>query len=692
MVHIIPLFTGQRRPDAGDAAPAPSADGPLDPYWQEVAAHHERLMARQQAFNTDIAARRLDGVIASAEADVAANAPADGEGLHHAMYGEVDPHTGRVVLKGRFDTLFDNFLKQAPPELRAGLASRKPALREAGSVRMAMQQLQRRAQYEQDHLAAVQAEELDTIAKSDPDDHAAFDAARHAGLDLIGKMNLDPESRLQAEAAWRDRAATARIEALIARDPGRATEVLSGGPVAGSRQADDPGTDPRTDLSADGIRQLLRQARAATVSRLIHTRAGIDLASQNAPDEIANKGSYSGAMPSPADFAAVYGVEEGGKRYQDFGRKIDAGRQAFGMRAMPNQAIHAALRDVEPGPGSSKEDQARYQVTAAAALKILGDRRADPAGYVREVFPDVDAAWSNAANSNDEQKGGDPEAYRKAFAISLAAQRQLGVEGPQLLPTAVAQNIVNTLRKNEISGSDKEAILDGLQAAGLDPNTREALLRQIDEAGSSQPDQVDPITTAATGGRPSPATNSNRPKSALAEAGEDFGNYLSEGFEALGRVPHDIGLALRDLRDSPWDFLERLPVTPGSGAVAEGRLASEAASEAVAKGLAIVRDATGKFTKPLEKFATSGSRAKSGLAADAAVARQAAETKSLVKAAEDIASRVGTGAKLKRSEVLEIIQSIARDPSKVKYQGASLGRAASKNYRKTFLDANPNLQ
>ncbi|OBQ80712.1 hypothetical protein A9K71_28620 [Mesorhizobium sp. WSM3873] len=101
--------------------------------------------------------------------------------------------------------------------------------------------------------------------------------------------------------------------------------------------------------------------------------------------------------------------------------------------------------------------------------------------------------------------------------------------------------------------------------------------------------------------------------------------------------------------------------------------------------MAIVRDGAAKFTKPLEKFATSGSRAKSGLAADAAVARQAVETKSLVKAAEDAAYRVGTGAKLKKGEVLEIIKSIARDPSKVKYQGASFGRAASKTTAKHFL-------
>ncbi|UCI06282.1 hypothetical protein [Mesorhizobium sp. B1-1-8] len=136
MVHIIPLSVGQRRLDPGNAAQYPDASPvggavqQLGDHWQAVAERYEQRMAQQQAFDTEIAARRLGAEIASAEADTVANAPADGAGLHHAMYGEVDPHTGRVVLKGRFDTLFDNFLKQAPPELRPGLAGRKEALRD----------------------------------------------------------------------------------------------------------------------------------------------------------------------------------------------------------------------------------------------------------------------------------------------------------------------------------------------------------------------------------------------------------------------------------------------------------------------------------------------------------------------------------------------------------------------------------
>jgi hypothetical protein len=478
MVHIIPLSIAQRPTDAGNEA---QAARPLDPYWQEVADHYARRMARQQAFDTEIAARRLDGEIARAEADTVADAPADGEGLHHAMYGEVDRRTGRVVEKGLFDTLFDNFLKQVPPELHPGLASRKETLRAAGSTRMAMQQRQRRGQYEQDHLTAVQAEELDNIAKSDPDDMAAFDAARHAGLDLLAKMNLDPESRQKAETAWRASTARTRMEALIARDPERAAEMLSAGPVESDRQAGAQTTEPRADLSPDDTRRLLRQAHAATVTRLVEARANIDLAAQNAPDAIANTGNYSGVVPSLADFVDVYGEEEGGKRYQDFSRKIDVGRQAFGMRAMPNQAIHAALRDAEPTPGSSDDDRIRYQITAAAALSTLLMRRTDPAGYVRDVFPDVDAAWRAAKDP------GYPIAYQVAIARSIAAQEQLGFENIQPLPKSRSADLIETLPIDERrhDASDTADTLD----APADVSGLKSGSGQFSAASENQPDQ-----------------------------------------------------------------------------------------------------------------------------------------------------------------------------------------------------------
>lgn len=231
MVHIIPMSVARRRKDNGGQHPAGAQAGgavqPLDEYWQAVADRYQQMMAQQKAFDTEIATRALDGELAKAEADAVANASADGAGLHDGMYGQVDPHTGRVLQTGRFDTLFDNFLKQAPAAIRPDLASRKAALREAGAMRMAQQQLDRRRQYEQDHLAGVQAAGLNTITLSDPNDQPTFDAARRTGLDLISKMDLDPQARLRAEASWRESTAKTRMETLIAQDPKRALAMLS---------------------------------------------------------------------------------------------------------------------------------------------------------------------------------------------------------------------------------------------------------------------------------------------------------------------------------------------------------------------------------------------------------------------------------------------------------------------------------
>ena len=723
MVHIIPLSVGQRRLDAGNAVQYPQGSpigGAVQGLGEHLSALAERcqqMKDQQDAFDAEIARRGFDARIAQAEDEVAANAPADGSGLHETMYGQVDLRTGQVAKTGLFDELFDNAKQTMPESQRAAFARRKETMREVGGLRMAQRQLTKRHDYEKAAVDTTLTTNAIAIGKADPDDLITFEAARQQGLDLIDKMGVDPGIRQQMAKDWYSTAAKARFEALIARDPKRALEMFGvGTPATGSEATDDgaqaeggsmsgapkmaPGKDDHVgtqtpderiarafrddreaqldrspkdallaDLWPDTASDLVRQAHAANAARLIDARADIALAAQNAPDAVANTGVYSGKMPSPETFTAVYGIEEGGKQYGDFATKMDVGRQAFGMRTMSNRAIHAALRDAEPGPGRSTDEQARYEVATAAALKTLSMRREDPAGYVRKVFPDVDAAWNAVTSPPRKSETRDPEAYKWAIAVSVAAQRQLGIETPQPLPRAVAQNLADTFDNEDVPQADKDIILRGLLSAAPDPGTRRTLSQQLDRVGLFWPAEVDPITTAATRQGQPPSANVAESKSAFQQAADDFGNYLSEGFEALGRAPHDIGLALQDLRDSPLGFLEQLPVTPGSGAVAEGRLALAAIGQAVAKGLTIVRGGAGKFAKPLEKLATSGSRATSEVAAERALARQAAE---------DAAYRLSTGAKPDKAELLKIIKSIARDPSRVKYPGASFGKAASK--------------
>ncbi|WP_137935468.1 hypothetical protein [Mesorhizobium comanense] len=454
-----------------------------------------------------------------------ANAAADGAGLHDAIYGQLDPRTGQVVKTGLFDTLFDDFVKQAPAELRPGLASRKPALREAGSIRMALQQNQRRRDYEQAEVDTALKTGAIAIGNADPDDHLAFEAARQEGLDLIDKMGVDPGIRQQMAKEWYGAAAKARLEALIARDPQRALDMLTTGATteAASNDAagdetmgwmfapsslkaakgddvgkltpdervaqafgDDVLTPDRTmtmaaqeyitALPANEIERLIDQAHTATAAQLIQARANIALALQNAPEAIASSGNYFGFIPTLSDFAATYGAEEGSKQYYRFSQKIDIGRQAFRMRTMTNQAIHAAMRDAEPGPGSSGEKQRRYQVTAAAALKTFSMRREDPAGYVQQVIPSVNAAW------RDLSEGSDPTAYQDAIARSVAAQRQIGVIDVRPLPQIVAVSIANMLTDVGVSQQQKSSTLRRFLTATSDPDVAAATSSQISAA------------------------------------------------------------------------------------------------------------------------------------------------------------------------------------------------------------------
>lgn len=742
----IPLQLAQRRLDTGNVVQYPNGapiGAAMQGFGDELSAVAERYQQQKQqeeAFDADLARRRFDAQIAQAEDEVAANAPTDGAGLHDAMYGQTDPRTGQVIKSGLFDTLFDAALPNMPESQRANFARQKEPRRVVGGLRMAQRQFQRRQDYEQAQVDTALKTSAIAIGNANPDDPAIFEAARQEGLDLIDKMGLDPGIRQQMVKDWFSAAAKVRFEALIAKDPKRALEIFGVGTLEGTSGSDAAGDTAqaagssvsgssktaaekgdrarrqmpdellaqafRDDLPQQEQAALTRQAEVAHAAQQVELRTNIGLAEQNAPDAIARTGAYSGKMPGRDAFIAVYGVEEGGKQYGDFARKIDVGRQAFGMRTMPNQAIHAALRDAEPGPAGSQGEQARYQVTAAAALQTLDARRTDPAAYVRKVFPSVDAAWSEITTPDSEswnREGGpdtyDRGTYVRAIAASVAAQKQLGIENYQPFPWSVLKNIATTFKDGSVPQADKHTILYSLVDGASDPEVRAALSQQLVQAGlpqsvESQPARpvVAPVIAGKQNQPPAPS-NRRKPQSKLELAAEDFGNYLTEGFEGLGRAPHDIGLFLQDLRDDPLDALSQLPVTSASGLAAEGSLAFESLGQAVAKGLAIVRGGTGKFAKPLEEFTASGSRATSELAVEGAAVRQTTEVESrAINAAKEAAYLLSTGVKPDKAELLAIIKSIARDPSKIRHPGASFGKALSKNYRKTFLDANPNLK
>ncbi|MBA1143175.1 hypothetical protein [Mesorhizobium neociceri] len=515
MVHIIPLSVAQRRRDA-DASPVSGAAQQLDGYWQEVAVRHEQRQAQQQAFDTEIAARRLSGEIARAEAEAVAGASADGAGLHEAVYGAVDPHTGQAVKAGQFDTLFDSFLDQSPADLRPGLAERREALRAAGSARTAMQQLQRRKDYERAQVDTALQTNAIAIGKANPGDHVTFEAARQDGLDLIDKMGVDPGIRQQLVKDWFSTAAKVRFEALIAKDPKRALAIFGVGmPAAGSETAGDSaqgrflsdgptmaggkegrvGTQTpderiaqafRDDLPQQEQEALALKAKVAKFSQDIETRVAIGRAEADAPDEIARTGAYSGAMPGKDAYRIIYGLDEGDRRRQVFEWRADVGKKIFDMRTMSNQAINAAVVNAEPGPDASPADQANQETTAVAAKLVFEKRQVASGDYVSGLSPKIAGGWEAVFGNEPSNPGSyDPDLYDQTIALSVAQQKALGIEDENLQPIPFS-NLLKLAEQRD-SGSvdfmDNYAKASELFARTKDPVARAALVRELDDAG-----------------------------------------------------------------------------------------------------------------------------------------------------------------------------------------------------------------
>ncbi|MER9761200.1 hypothetical protein [Mesorhizobium sp. M0138] len=725
MVHITPLSVARRRPGntAQDTGSSP-AGGPSqqpDSYWQEVAEHYERLMAQQQAFDTEIAARKLDGEIAKAEADAVANAPADGAGLHQGMYGEVDPHTGRVLQTGRFGTLFKGFLSRVPPGLHPGLSARKETLRTEGAWRMAAQQLQRRRDYEKAAVGTTLTTNAIAIGKADPDDLVTFETARQQGLDLIDKMGIDPGIRQQMARDWYSTAAKARFEALISRDPKRALAIFGvGTPAAGSGAMGDsaqaagnsfvegprmaPGKEGRvgTQTPDERIAQAFRddlpqeeqdvlalKAKVAKFSQDIQTRIAIGRAEAEAPDQFARTGAYSGGIPGKDAYRIIYGLDEGDRRRRVLEWRAGVGKKIFDMGTMSNQAIDAAVVSAEPGPNASPEDQERYEITDAAAKLVRERRRVGAGGYVSGLSPKTFEGWEAVFGSGASNPGNyDPNLYDQTIALSVALQKVLGIEDENLQP--ITFSYLLELAEQRDSGSaylmDRYAKASELFARTKDPVARAALVRELDEAG---------LGGILPGGKPGLSAGEvfRADAKALGKAGANAGIFA-------GKLTKGVGYGLSFGSIDPPDFsqgyyepanpTEKVMMRQGGDAFGWaipvpgfGRAAEKGIPRAVESMSAIAAErAEGLVAKRPGELADEGEALVGGV--DAQTLRYQQGLASFAFQSVPKSDRAFDNAMLGAM--------LARDPDKVRYSGAKLGVAESEDYRKIFYARNPKLK
>jgi hypothetical protein len=620
MVSIIPLSVGQRRLDTGNGvqypngSPVGGAMQGLGDHLSAIAERYQQMKDQQDAFDAEIARRRFSGQIAQAEEEVAANAPADGSGLQDAMYGQVDPRTGRVVKTGLFDTLFDDALPNIPESQLAAFARQKETLRAAGGQRTAQRQLQRRKDYEQAEVDTVLQTNAIAIGKANPDDHVTFEAARQDGLGLIDKMGLDPEIRQQLVKDWYSTAAKARFEALIAKEPQRALEMfgvgtpaagrdtterssqaegssLSDGPEMASGKDDRVGTQIpderiaqafRDDLPQEQQDALALKANVAKFTQDIETRVAIGRAEAEAPDEIARTGVYSGGMPGKDAYRTIYGLDEGDRRRQLFEWQTDVGKKIFDMGTMTNKAVNVALIDATSESSGSQEDNLHRLATAVAAMRVLTGRRTDAWGSVAESVPAIATAWKAVVGGGLEDPNAyDKGAYDKAIAMALAAQERLGIENLQLVPQDIIQELSDKRNSSSTYQQEKNAKISELLAKTSGSVARAAVGKQLAAAGLGW---IMPVEA----GYQSPSTSS-----IFASQAKALGKLAANAGIFLGKVSDQIGDNLASLGGAdiespkkeddyyePANDVEDLMMHQGSDA------ATWALGEGVGKGIA----------------------------------------------------------------------------------------------------------
>ncbi|WP_292681377.1 hypothetical protein [Mesorhizobium sp.] len=756
MVHIIPLSIGQRRLDTGNApqypqgSPIGGAMQGLGDQFSAIAARYQQMKDQQEAFDAELARRRFNGRIAQAEDEVAANAPADGNGLHEAMYGQVDPYNGRVVKTGLFDRLFDDALPGMPESQRAGFVGQKEAMRAVGARRMAQRQLQRRDEYELAEWTKVDNISTGSIAQGDPNDAETFEAIRKSGFDLIAKIG-NPILRQTAEATWRGNTAKALVQAMIAKDPKRAAEMLGAGmpgepsgdasvqpiiwiDVSGSSdvatakgdRVGKPAPDERVaqafrdDIPPEDRPALAQQARTAEIARQVETRTSIGLAEQNAPMAIRETGSYSGPTFTPEQFVALYGSTEGAKRSLAFNQALDVSRQFYGMRTMSNDAVQAMVNQSAPKADSAtpEEDRARHDAIASAADLTFKARQGDPGAYVRKTFANLDAAWNNLSK---------PEDYQAAVIGSIAAQQQLGFKTVQPLPNSVAEDISDKPGDENLTPRNKEADLSNvLQAAP--PGFRQAMFDHLLRTSVAKSNKgtlndgslaslVSPEKLAETKEFVRRAVSGEGPKpewlTSYVQTNQEWLGELLAGDSERGSLQRLLAQKLVGSDGLGEDGISVADFTPLGASFALEKAANAALDGNYGEALFNVVGAipaerlagkaleqAGKIAKPwvesLSKFSKRPAELVEG--SKALIRRVDAET---LRSQQEIARTVSPRVPKRRKLPGEIPENafntallawlLARDPSAIKYAGAKVGWTKSKNYRKTFFAANPTL-
>jgi hypothetical protein len=230
------------------------------------------------------------------------------------------------------------------------------------------------------------------------------------------------------------------------------------------------------NLSPEERQVVYNQAEARQREISVEQRGNLETVVQNAPTAIQNTGTYSGSIPSRTEFMDAYGAQDGNERYNKFQTALEVSQQAYGFRTMSADDIQTMVNEAKPtssGNDAALQD-ARYNALSQAATSTLAARKADPATYTQQAFPNVARAWSDAATTGN---------YQAAMNATATAQQQLGIKDMKLLPKTVADQAVTAFKAPDATDDQRLGAVSSLVFSTPDPTQRQAVFNQLVDAG-----------------------------------------------------------------------------------------------------------------------------------------------------------------------------------------------------------------
>lgn len=230
------------------------------------------------------------------------------------------------------------------------------------------------------------------------------------------------------------------------------------------------------NLSPEEQQVVYNQADTRRREIAVEQRGNIETVIQNAPAAIQNTGTYDGSTPSRTEFMDAYGPQDGNERYDKFTAALDVSHQAYNFRTMSADDIQSAVSEAKPVSSGNDAaiETARYDMLSKAAETTLAARKADPAAYTQQAFPNVARAWQDAATTGN---------YQAAMNVTAQAQQQLGIKDMTLLPKQVADSAVAAFKNPEATDDQRLGAVNSLVFSTADPKQRQAVFKQMVDAG-----------------------------------------------------------------------------------------------------------------------------------------------------------------------------------------------------------------